>query len=241
MFSENEMNRRILLFFLVLLLCSCASVSEQDLRNASYHYQLGTSYLNDNNVQPAFVEFQKALELSPSDKEIHHALGVIYLTKLEDYPRAVYHFEEALAIDGNFSEAANNLGNAYVNMGKPDKAIESYRRAILNPQYQNTAMALNNLGMVYYRLSQFDDAINAFKDALRRYSNFHAPYYGLALCYNAKGQYGDAATAMTRAIDLDPYYKGNKEKAIEDLKEKKLRAQGDQEKDVADYLEIIQY
>jgi type IV pilus assembly protein PilF len=233
--------KRILLFFLVSLLCSCASVSEQNIKNAEYHYQLGTSYLNNNNIQPAFVQFQKALELDPNNKDIHEMLGVIYLTKLEDYPKAIHHFKEALDIDENFSEAANNLGNAYVNMGKPEKAIQSYKRALSNPQYQNAALAFNNLGMVYYKLSRFDEAIDAFKDALRRYSDFHAPYYGLALSYNAKGQYGDAATAMTRAIELDPYYKGDREKAVEDLMEKRLRAEGDQKKDIADYLEIIQY
>ena len=67
------------------------------------------------------------------------------------------------------------------------------------------------------------------------------PYYGLALCYNAKGQYGDAAIAMARAIEIDPLYKGDKRKAMEDLRDKKIRAKGDQEKDISDYLEILQY
>jgi len=235
------MTKGLPVFFLIVFLCSCATVNKEDTKNASYHYQMGVSYLNDNNIQPAFVEFQKALELNPHDKETHQALGVIYLTKFEDYPKAIKHFQEALQIDGNFSEAANNLGNAYSSMGKFDKAVEAYKMAISNPQYKNAALALYNLGMVYYRLSKIDDALEAFKDALKRHSNFNMPYYGLALCYNAKGQYGDAATAITRAIDLDPFYKGDKKKAVEDLKDKKLRAKGDEEKDISDYLDIIHY
>ena len=231
----------IVILFLTFLLGACATVSEEDNKNANYHYQLGVSYLNDNNIQPAFVEFQKALELNHKDKDIHHALGVIYLTKLEDYPKAIKHFEEALGLDENFSEASNNLGNAYAKMGKYPEAIKAYQKALSNPQYQNASMALNNLGMVYYRISKYDEAIDALKEALKRYSNFYIPYYGLALCYNAKGQYGDASSIMTRAIALDPYYKGNKEKAIEDLKEKKVRARGIEEKDIADFLDIIKY
>ncbi len=115
-------------------------------------------------------------------------------------------------------------------MGKFTEAIESYKKAISNPQYKNAAMALYNLGMVYYRLSKFDEAMDAYKDALKRFSNFYMPYYGLALCYNAKGQYGDAAIAMTRAIELDPLYKGDKKKAMEDLKDRKIRAKGDRGK-----------
>jgi tetratricopeptide (TPR) repeat protein len=230
-----------IVFFLVLYLGSCSSVTQEDVKKANYHYQMGISYLHDNNIQPAFVELQKAMELNPRDKDIHEAIGIIYLTNLEDYARAVTHFKKALDIDENFSEAANNLGSAYKSMGKFDKAIESYKMAIANPQYKNAAMALYNLGMVYYRLSKFDDAMNAYKDALKRYSDFYMPFYGLALCYNAQGQYGDAASAMTQAIELDPQYKGDKKKAIEALKDMKIRVKGDQEKDISDFQEILQY
>jgi len=229
------------ILFFMLLASSCAGLADKNMKNSQYHYQLGISYLNENNIQPAFTELQKALELNPQDKEIHNALGVIYLTKLEDYAKAIEHFQKALAIDKNYSEAATNLGNTYANMKKFNEAIESYNIALSNPQYRNPAMALNNLGMVYYRLSKWDEALSAFKDALKRYSDFHAPYYGLALCYNAKGQYGDAAFAMKRAIELDPLYKGDMEKAIVDLRNQKLRAKDEQEQDITNYLEIIQY
>ena len=239
--TEDTIIKRALTVLLTCILCSCASVSEKDTQQATAHYQLGVSYFNDGNIQPAFVELQKALELNPRDKEIHNAIGVIYLVKLEDYSKAIQHFQEALKIDNNYPEAANNLGNAYANVGDYAKAIESYRMALTNPQYKNAAMALNNLGMVYYRLSRYDEAMDAFKESMKRFSDFPLPYYGLALTYNAKGQYGDAAFALSRGIELDPAYKGNKEKALEDFKDKKLRARGDQEKDMADYLDIMNY
>jgi tetratricopeptide (TPR) repeat protein len=230
------------MLFLTALLCSCATTATEDeIQNASAHYQIGMSYLNDNNIQPAFVEFQKSLELNPHDKDTHNIVGIIYLTKLEDYPKAIKHFQEALKIDKTFSEAANNLGSAYASMGKFNEAIEAYKTALSNPQYKNVSMALVNMGMVYYRLAKYDEAINAHKDALKRFSDVYQPYYGLALCYNAKGQYNDASAAMMRAIELDPFYKGNKEKAIEDLKEKKLNAKGDLEKDISNYLDILKY
>src|SRR5512135_1877337 len=92
-------------FFLILGLASCTSVTQEDIKNANYHYQMGISYLSNNNIQPAFVELQKALELNPHDKNVHEMLGIIYLDKLENYPKAVEHFREALDIDENFSEA----------------------------------------------------------------------------------------------------------------------------------------
>ncbi len=224
-----------------LLAAACAGVSERDTKTAQYHYQLGISYLNENNIQPAFTELHKALKLNPRDKEIHHALGVIYLTKLENNDKAIEHFRQALAIDRNYSEAATNLGNTYATMKRYEEAIESYRMALANPQYKNAAVAWSNLGMVYYRMSKLDEALSSFREALKRHSEFSAPYYGLALSFNAQGRYGDAAAAIKRAIELDPQYQGDAEKAIADLRNQKLRATDEQERDIADYLEIMQY
>ena len=46
---------------------------------------------------------------------------------------------------------------------------------------------------------------------------------------------------LTRAIDLDPFYKGDKDKAKEDFKNKKLTAKGEEVKDIGDYIEILRY
>jgi type IV pilus assembly protein PilF len=108
----------VLAFLFLFFLCSCAArISENDIQKSNAHLQLGISYVNDNNIQPAFVEFQKAIELNPNDKEAHNAIGVVYLKKLGDNENAVKHFKAAIKIDSNYSEAANNLGSAYANMG----------------------------------------------------------------------------------------------------------------------------
>ena len=58
---------RILVWCVAVASClySCASVSTESVQKASAHYQMGLSLLNDNNIQPAFVEFQKALNSIP--------------------------------------------------------------------------------------------------------------------------------------------------------------------------------
>lgn len=229
-------------FVTILFTWACATTSNEDnVQKAEAHYQLGISYLNDNNIQPAFVELQKSLELNPNNKEVLNAIGIIYLLKLEDYPKAIEHFRRALKVDKNFSEALNNLGIAYEKTGKYSEAIESFRAALLNPLYRSAEKAFSNLGRAYYRAKRFDDAIEAYKEALRRFSDFHLPYYGLALCYNARGRYGDAATALKKAIEVDPAYKGDKEKAVREMQERKMLASAEDEKDIEDWLEIMNY
>ncbi|HXX80082.1 MAG TPA: tetratricopeptide repeat protein [Thermodesulfovibrionales bacterium] len=229
-------------FLIMFLTASCASTPKEDtLQKARAHYQLGVSYLNDNSVQPAFVEFQKALELNPGDKETLNAIGVIYLLKLEDYAKAIEFLQKALKVDKNYSEAWNNLGVAYEKTGKYDEAIEAYKAALLNTFYRNPEKALNNLGRVYYRMKRYDEAIDAYKEAAKRASDFALPYYGIALCYNASGRYGNAATALRKALELDPAYRGDKERAIRDLKERKVLLRAEEEKDMDDLLEIMNY
>lgn len=233
---------RTLALIFTILLVSCATMStEERLQKASAHYQLGISYMNDNNIQPALVEFQKAIELNPVDKDSLNAIGLIYLLRLENYQKAVEYFDKALKIDKSFAEAQNNLGYAFEKMERFDDAAMSYKSAISNPLYKSAEKAFNNLGRVYYRLKRYSEAIEAYKESLRRFSSFHLPYYGLALCYNAIGRYGDAAISLKKAIELDPAYNGDRDKALKDMKEKRLLAKGYEEKDLSDLIEIFNY
>lgn len=228
--------------FPVLFSAGCATVSSEDrLRESSAHYQLGVSYLNDNNIQPAYVEFQKALELNPKDKEVLNAIGVIHLLKLEEYAKAMEYFNRAIGIDRSFSEAWNNLGFAYERTGRYADAAGAYKAALANPTYKNAQKAFTNLGRAYYRMKRYPEAINAYKDAIKRFTDFHPPYYGLALSYNASGRYDEAATAMKRAVELDPDFQGDREKARGLLKERRLMVRDEEERDLQDLLEIMNY
>ena len=230
------------IIIILTLITGCASMSsDEKIKRSTAHYQLGISYLNDNNVQPAYVELQKALDLNPHDKEVLNALGVIHLLKFEDYPKAVEYFKRALNEDKNFSEASNNLGFAYEREERFQEAIESYKDALSNPFYKNAQKAFNNLGRAYYRIRKYDEAADAYKESIRRSSDFPLPYYCLALSYNALGRYDDAAAALKMAIGLDPDYKGDTEKFRKEIRERRLFAKGNEERDIDDLIEILNY
>ncbi len=234
--------RHIVIFFLFVFVSACASTNSSDnAAKATAHYNIGRTYYNESKFQQAYIEFQKALEINPKDKEVLNGIGIILLVQFEDFDKAVEYFKRALKVDKNFSEAWNNLGFAYEKTGMIDEAIASYKKAVANPMYRNPEKAYNSLGRIYYRAGQYDKAIDSLTSALRRVNDYYPSFYNLALCYNAKGYYGEAATALKRAIELDPLYRGDRKKALADFENRRLVVRGAEVNDFTDFIEILRY
>jgi tetratricopeptide (TPR) repeat protein len=210
-------------------------------KKAGAHYKIGLSYLNENNAQQAYVEFYKAYELDPKNKDVLNCIGIVYLLHFDEPLKAAEFFEKATKVDPNYSEAYNNLGYSYEKSSRFEKAIPFYKKAISNPVYSTVEKAYINMGNSYYRLGKYDDALASFKEAAKRAPALSLTFLRMALCYNAMGKYGDAATAMNQAISLDPIYKGDRVKAMEDFKAGKIKATGYEEQDIRDYIEILKY
>lgn len=230
----------LLCFTLLAFLVGCATVPVEERKEVEFHYKMGISHLNEGNIQMAFVELQKAYQLNPDNKETLNSLGLVYL-QLEELEKAKDLFLRAVSIDPVFSEAYNNLGVTYSKRRQWTEAIDAFKRALSNPLYRMPETAFYNLGMSYYRVGQYEPAINAFKDSIKRAPLFPLPHYGLALAYNRQNRYGDAAAIIARAIEIDPAYKGDRKKFIEDIKQMLLTAKGEEEMDARDYLEIMRY
>jgi Tfp pilus assembly protein PilF len=236
--------RSVLCAALVLLpfICSCATVEQEgNVSQASAHYKMGVGHLSENKVQQAFVEFQRAYELDPRNKEVLNAIGIIYLLHFDETQKAADFFQKAVKVDPDYSEAYNNLGVAHEKLGKFDTAIPFYKKAVSNLLYSTPENSFINMGRAYYRLGKFDDAATAYKEAIKRAPNRDLPYLGLALCYNATGKYGDASIALSRAISLNTVYKGDAGRAAEDFNARRIISSGYEQKDLSDYLEILKY
>jgi type IV pilus assembly protein PilF len=225
----------------LFFVASCSTMGTGDRVKADAHYKIGVARLNEHSIQAAYVEFQKAYELDPNNRDVLNAIGYIYLFYFDEVPKSIDYFEKAVKVDPHFSDGYNNLGVANEKLGRFEKAISYYRKALSNPLYPTPQKAYVNMGTSYYRIGKYKEATAAFKDAIERDPNMELAYLKLALCYNATSEYGDAAAAMTEAITLDPAYKGSRQAAAEDFGRKRLKASGYEEQDLRDYLEILKY
>lgn len=221
-----------------MALAACASLTKNQ-KEATAHYKLGLSQMNSNNIQAAFVEFQKSLKLYDSDKEVHNAIGVVYM-KLEDFENAEKAFKRAVSIDWDYSEAYNNLCYMYIERGDYEQGIEQCSKALVNKVYATPEKSFYSIGRAYYKLGNYPESIKNYLNATRRAPNMAQPFYGLALAYNASGNFGKASEAITRAIALDSRFRGDKAMADSEFRKQTIMG-GEDTHDLTDLIEILKY
>lgn len=204
--------------WLLMSLPGCATQAKvQRLKEASAHYKLGISYLNDQQTQQAFVEFQKAIEFNPEDRDSHYALGHIYVGQLK-YDEAEQAFKKTLKIDPDYSEAYNYLGKVYEQRsilyeqkGEPDKArreldkaIRQYQKALTNPTYATPEIAHFNIGVAFQREGKLDEAMVEYQRAVRINADHLPAQYALAQLYADHARFKEAITSYKEVLRLYP-------------------------------------
>lgn len=69
---------------------------------------------------------------------------------------------------------------------------------------RNESITLANEGTKAYGAKQIDTAISAYKQAVAKWDKNHTAWYGLGAAYADKQDWGNAADAMSRAVQLMP-------------------------------------
>jgi hypothetical protein len=93
-------------------------------------------------------------------------------------------------------ETLNNLGVLYKELGQVERAVASYRRAlVLKPDH---AEALNNLGLAYMDQGRLDEAITCYEQALRAQPGYLTATYNLGMAALWAGNAERALGCFTR-------------------------------------------
>ena len=146
------------------LMSACATTSEETKQKSKGYYQEGVASL-ERDRQKAYVSFQKAVQIDPTNKEARYALGhiLVYQGKL---PQAEAEFREAVKIDENYSEAHTYLGEVLVYQDRWTEAIAEFRLALNNPLYGTPDLARYQLGKALAHEGDYQGAMEALEDAL---------------------------------------------------------------------------
>ncbi len=153
----------VVLVLVVGWLPGCAT-SEVSVQKSKGYYQEGVASL-ESDQQRAFVSFQKAVKLDPSNKEARYGLGHI-LAMQGKLPQAEEELMAATKLDENYSEAYTYLGQILEREGRWVESIAAFRQALTNPLYATPDLARFHLGRSLAHEKDYQGAMEAFEDAL---------------------------------------------------------------------------
>jgi len=136
--------------------------------------------------------------------------GLLLILGMASWQRTlVYKNEEVfwadtVARNPNCWMGYNNLGNALLQKGKVDEALEQFQKALeINPYYVD---ARSNLGAALFQKGQLDDAVAQYKKTLEINPNYAQANYNLGLVLFQKGQLDDAIAHYQKAVKINPYH-----------------------------------
>lgn len=199
--------RHILLAALIslsLFTGGCA-LGEADRKKASYHYQMGLSYLGESNVTGALVELTEAEKLDPDNPELLNYLGLAYFYK-NKFDIAEQKYLRALVLKPGYSEARNNLGVDYLEMKRWDDAIHHLKMVTEDIFYQNQESANINLGLAYFGKGDFPKAISVLRSVVANNPRNPRARVNLGKVYFALDKFELAVMEFTRAVEINRDY-----------------------------------
>lgn len=125
---------------------------------ASYHYQMGLSYLGERNYSSALFELTEAEKLDPENPDVLYNLGMAFVGKKRP-DLAETKFLKAILLRPAFSVARNDLGVAYLDLKRWDSAIQQFKIVKDDLFYDNNENASINLGLAYLGKGDYAKAL----------------------------------------------------------------------------------
>lgn len=159
----------------------------------------------------SIILHKKLINIDPYNYVAWYNLGYSYAA-LEDYKHAADAFEYAYIIDEQFEFAYRDCGNACMETGQFQRALDCYLEALefIKPDSD----LLLNIGHCLENLNDFQKAKSYYIKAIQLDNRNDFVYYRLGECYTKEKKWTSAITAYKKAI------------AIEDLKEEYFTAIG---------------
>ena len=143
------------------------------------HYHLARSHRELGNLEAAThavtetlrldPNYQRAHELANSIKQAHYNRGITYLND-ERYSEAVTAFQNAIALDPDFTTAHYNLGLTYLKMETYPRAVDALQKTTTLDR--NYKAAYHALALAYLGQQELGKARDAARDALKLDPNY---------------------------------------------------------------------
>ena len=141
---------------------------------------------------------QKLVAEYPQDERAHNLLAVYYFG-LQQYDNAIQEFQKAVSINPDFAPSYNMLGYSYRFNDQLDKSEQAFRKYIeLIPNDPNPYDSYAELLM---RMGRYDESIDNYRKALQQDPHFTGSSLGIATDLNFKGEHEKAREELQKLYD----------------------------------------
>jgi adenylate cyclase len=157
-------------------------------------------YLNPSALQRADELARTAVQLDASLPQARARLGAALMFKRR-HDEAIAEFEQALALNPNFSDHA--FGLCLVFAGQPERAIEVMQASTRLEPFRN-ATRLAYMGNAYYMLGRYEEAVPALRESAWRMPDLRITQLWLAAAYAQLDRLGEARAAADEVRRIEP-------------------------------------
>ncbi|MFZ3209730.1 MAG: tetratricopeptide repeat protein [Geobacteraceae bacterium] len=183
------------------LIVSACGLSQNAKKQASYHYQMGQSYLAENNVPRALLELTEAEKIDPDNPWLLCNLGLAYFRK-NKFDLAEQKYQKAIDLKPDYSEARNRLGVNYMEMKRWDDAIYQFKFVTEDIFFPDQEAASMNLGLAYFGKGDYPKALSVLRSVVNTYSGNPRGRLHLGRVYFALDKVDIAIAEYRKAIDI---------------------------------------
>ncbi|MCK4859931.1 MAG: tetratricopeptide repeat protein [Candidatus Omnitrophica bacterium] len=193
------------LIIAVFLLCGCVSTNEYakcKVADAYTHYTLGLLYDNENDIQQAIGEYEKALIHDPHSSSLHLRLAIDYIQE-EEYNKAIEQLCLVLKSNPKDIHSYFLLAVLYTSQKKFEQAGKQYRQIIkLKPKNWTALVGLSNIYVTQEKMALviplYEKMILLAKD------NAPLIFYNLGLAYLKTAELNLAIENLRKAVEFSP-------------------------------------
>ncbi len=156
-----------------------------------------TSY---EEARAATIQRYQEFLKTTGDAKSYFRMGFVY-HDMKDYERAAASYRLALEKDPDDPDILYNLGNVYIETGRPQEALEFYRKAVtFKSRY---IRAYLNMGIALNQLNRQKEAEAAFLKAVELDPRSTDAFFNLGYIYEASGQMQKALEAYQNTVNID--------------------------------------
>jgi len=161
----------------------------------------GDQLYQAGNLTGAVEEYRKALQLDPSNVNVHNSLGVCY-GMMETYDAAEAEFDAALLLKPDEVMALYNIGVVCLLTGRKEMALDFFMKAAaIDDEIFELALLT---GKLYLEAGNPEQARSFLEKALNCRPKSGTALRTLGACFSALNLFREAVAVYTRAVKNNP-------------------------------------